>query len=106
MKNKGGAPKGSNNSSRGKLWTAAMKKVIASKGKDAKGVSIGLFNLANKMYDMGMEGDISAQKEFLDRFVGKVSQKVETEHTQYVVQIGGQDVDFTPVEKAKEEVRH
>lgn len=102
---KHGAPFGNKNKKSHNLWTAAMKKVIADKGKDEKGVSVALFNLANKMYSMGVEGDIAAQKEFLDRFVGKVSQKVETEHTQYVVQIGGQEVDFTPVE-TREEVRH
>ena len=104
MKKHGGQP-GNKSKKSYNLWNAAMKKVIADKGKDAQGVSIALFKLADKMYSMGLAGDITAQKEFLDRFVGKVSQKVETEHTQYVVQIGGQEVDFAPVE-TREEVRH
>jgi hypothetical protein len=87
-----------------KLFDAAIKKVIADKGKDAKGVSIALFNLAQKQYDMGMDGDIQAQNAFLDRYVGKVKQTVESEHTQYIVQIGGEEVPINPREE--EDVRH
>ena len=102
MQNKGGAPKGSRNHKQGRDWTAAMKKVIAQHGKDEKGKSVGLFNLANKMYEMALDGDIAAQKEFLDRFVGKVKQEIEVESTQYLVQIGGERlierevIDVTP----------
>ena len=89
MSNKGGAPKGNQNLKNASRWNSAMKKVIASKGKDEKGISVGLFNLASKMYEMALEGDIAAQKEFLDRFAGKVTQGVEVESTQYLVMIGG-----------------
>jgi len=99
-----GAPKGNKRGSRGLMWTSAMKKVIFEQGKDKAGISMGLYKLASKMYQMGLEGDIGAQKEFLDRFVGKVTQKVESEHTQFVVQIGGVEVPVEEIKKA--EVRH
>ena len=81
---------------------AAIKKVIASKGKDEKGISIALFNLMNKQYDMALAGDIAAQKEFLDRYAGKVKNTVDVETTQYLVMVGGekmldrQPIDVTP----------
>jgi len=103
VKRKGGAPKGNKRGSRGLMWTSAMKKVIFEQGKDKAGVSLGLYKLASKLYQMGLDGDIGAQKEFLDRFVGKVTQKVESTQTRYVVQIGGVDM---PIDEVREEVRH
>ena len=76
---------------------SAIKKVIASKGKDEKGISIALFKLVDKLYQQALDGDIAAQKEFMDRYAGKVTQRVESEHTQFIVQIGADQVPLKEV---------
>jgi len=107
MANKGGAPKGNQNGKNAARWNSAMKMVVASKGKDEKGISVGLFNLASKMYEMALEGDIAAQKEFLDRFAGKVTQGVEVESTQYLVMVGGDKMlERQPIDVTPEKISH
>lgn len=92
-----GAPLGNKNRSKtAQKLDSAIKKVLASKGKDEKGISVGLFNLVNALYKQAEGGDVGAIKEFLDRYAGKVKNQVETEHTQYIVQIGGENVPINP----------
>lgn len=65
----------------------AIKKVFANR-TDNKGQSIALFNLFNAMYDKACGGDVAAHQVLMDRYAGKVVQKVDVETTQYLVQIG------------------
>jgi len=67
---------------------SAIKKVFASKAEDGKGQSVALFNIFNAIYDKALEGDVAAHQVLMDRYAGKVVQKVDVETTQYLVQIG------------------
>ena len=72
---------------------SAIKKVLANAEKDEAGKSLGLFNLMNALYKQACSGDVAAHKEFMDRYAGKVTQRVEAEHTQFVVQIGNKELE-------------
>lgn len=76
---------------------AAIKKVIAKEGKDPKGTSIALYNLFHGLYKQAIGGDVQAHREFMDRYAGKVTQKVEGDVTHYLVQIGGKELEVKDV---------
>lgn len=67
-----GAPKGNKNSTLDKrMWSSAIKRAIAQRDPDA------LRKLADKLFDMALEGDLQAMKEIGDRLEGKPVQATE-----------------------------
>lgn len=78
---------------------AAIKKVLANADNTEGEKSAGLFKLFNALYKSACEGDVVAHREFMDRYAGKVTQKVEAEFTQYLVQIGSEELQIKEVEE-------
>ena len=74
-----GAPKGNNNARKeNREWANAIRRAVKKRKR--------LGPLADKFLDKCMEGDVSAFKEFGDRFDGKVAQMIhgpgdDGEHT-------------------------
>lgn len=67
-----GAPRGNQNSTRDKrAWTNAIRRAVAQRDGDA------LRKLADKLFDMALEGDLQAMKEIGDRLEGKPVQATE-----------------------------
>jgi hypothetical protein len=74
MANPRGAPVGNKNAAKGKAWADAIKRALGRRGPDAfKAID----DLADKLLDLGMAGDLSALKELGDRLDGKSVQQVE-----------------------------
>jgi hypothetical protein len=66
----GGAPLGSRNASKQKLWEDSIRRaVLADDGKRLRAI-------AEKLLDLAAEGDIAAMKEIGDRLDGKAVQGV------------------------------
>jgi hypothetical protein len=68
--NKGGAPKGNQNATKGRLWNEAIRKVLAEGDKQA------LVRVARKLVNAAEEGDIQAIRELGDRLDGKPNQSI------------------------------
>lgn len=70
-----GAPKGNTNGKKNnRLWSEAIRRAVARRGKGQEG---GLNKLADRFLDKVLEGDMTAIKEFGDRYEGKVPQAIE-----------------------------
>ncbi len=65
-----GAPKGSRNAAKGKIWSEALRRALL---KDRKRMD----RLALALLDKAESGDIPALKEVGDRIEGKVAQSIE-----------------------------
>jgi hypothetical protein len=74
MANKVGAPVGNNNGQKNRIWTLAIQKALEQRSKGDQMKS--LIELANKLIDNCLEGDMTALKEFGDRMEGKPQQSV------------------------------
>lgn len=62
------APQGNQNAAKAKVWSDAVRKVGIRRGA--------LESLANKLWDMALEGDMQAIKEVGDRIEGKPAQAI------------------------------
>ena len=71
---KAGAPLGNKNGAGKREWSEAIRRAVARRGKGKEG---GLNHLADKLLDKVEEGDMTAIKEFGDRYEGKVPQAIE-----------------------------
>ena len=69
------APKGNQNAAKGKQWAAAIERALSNRSR-AEG-KVMLDEVANKLIDLCMEGDLSAIKELGDRLDGKAKQQIE-----------------------------
>ena len=69
-----GAPKGNKNAVKNREWSDAIRRAVARRSKGKNG---GLNRLADKLLDKVEEGDMTAIKEFGDRYEGKVPQAIE-----------------------------
>lgn len=68
----GGAPIGNKNASKGRPWTDAIQRALTKRSKlDQKEA---LDELAMKLIDLGLAGDLDALKELGNRLEGKVAQ--------------------------------
>jgi hypothetical protein len=66
----GGAPKGNNNAGKAKIWTAAIERALAKRGKKG-GIAAALEELAEKFLAQCDKGDLAAFRELGDRMQGK-----------------------------------
>lgn len=72
-----GAPKGSRNAAKTadkRAWSEAIRMAVARRNKGRPGT---LRDLADTLIDKVLEGDMTAIKEFGDRYEGKVPQAIE-----------------------------
>lgn len=69
-----GAPVGNKNAANARLWRAAIEKAVNRRIADGR--IQGLEDLADKLIDGVLAGDMSALKEFGDRYDGKPAQTV------------------------------
>ncbi len=83
----GGAPRGNQNAVKNKHWGEALNRaLLADDGKKLR-------QLADKLIDAAMNGDVQALKEIGDRIDGKPSQ--ELQHTcDLIVQISSTDANL------------
>ena len=73
---KPGAPKGSKNHTKTtRAWSDAIRMAVARKEKEGKPGA--LRDLADVLIEKVMEGDMTAIREFGDRYEGKVPQAIE-----------------------------
>ena len=70
-----GAPVGNQNAAKAKRWQAAIEAAVARRVSDGR--LKGLEDLADKLIDAVLVGDLSALKEFGDRYDGKPTQQTE-----------------------------
>ena len=68
--NRGGAPKGNSNATKGRLWNEAIRKVLAEGDKQS------LVRVARKLVNAAEDGDIQAIRELGDRLDGKSTQPI------------------------------
>lgn len=71
---KSGAPLGNDNATKARPWSDAIRRAVAR--LDNTGDGSGLNRLAEKLLDKVQEGDMTAIKEFGDRYEGKVHQTI------------------------------
>lgn len=78
-KSKAGAPKGNNNAGKGMPWRDAINAAMLKHEKYGGSVerATTLREIATKLIDMALEGDMSAIKELGDRVEGKAKQTVD-----------------------------
>lgn len=72
---KSGAPLGNDNATKARPWSDAIRRAVAR--LDNTGDGSGLNRLAEKLLDKVQEGDMTAIKEFGDRYEGKVPNVIE-----------------------------
>ena len=82
---RGGQP-GNNNAGKGKPWRDAINRALETRTKSRIDGKRELDELANKLIDLALAGDMTAMKEFGDRVEGKPAQAI----------IGG-DADDPPI---------
>jgi hypothetical protein len=70
-----GAPVGNQNAAQGKLWNAAIRRALGKPSR-VEG-KVALDELAEKLVELAMAGEIAALKEVGDRVDGKPAQSVE-----------------------------
>lgn len=68
------APVGNNNAAKAKVWAAAIERALEKRSRAEQKQIID--ELANKLIDLGLAGDLQALKEFGDRMEGKAAQAV------------------------------
>jgi hypothetical protein len=68
-----GAPVGNRNAAKAKVWSAAIQRALDRRVSE-RGKAID--DLADKLLDLCLEGDLAALKEFGDRMDGKPAQSV------------------------------
>lgn len=72
---KRGAPLGNTNGTKpNRAWSDAIRMAVARK---KKGDNVTIRDLADALIDKCLSGDVSALKEFGDRYEGKVPQAIE-----------------------------
>lgn len=69
-----GAPAGNRNAANAKRWKAAIEAAVNRRIADGR--IKGLEDLADKLIDAVMAGDLAAVKEFGDRYDGKPAQTI------------------------------
>jgi hypothetical protein len=70
------APKGNKNAAKAKVWSAAIERALdRRKPVDARIKAID--ELADKLLDLGFDGDLSALQELGNRLEGKPAQSLE-----------------------------
>ena len=74
---KRGAQPGNNNATKGAMWSDAIRAALIRRQKTGKPGEIR--DLADKLIDKALEGDMSALKEFGDRMEGKAIQPISGE---------------------------
>jgi hypothetical protein len=91
---RGGAPKGNQNSARGRVWRDAINRVLERRSRAQRVAELEL--LAEKLIDKCHEGDIQALREFGDRIEGKPAQIVtgDPEGAPVQIVIGRVDADL------------
>ncbi len=76
-----GAPKGNQNSAKGRLWRDAVNRALAKKGReiggDGSAIDRGLNVVAEKFIEACANGEAWALKDLGDRLDGKPAQAVE-----------------------------
>lgn len=70
------APKGNRNAAKAKVWSAAVERALDRRVPADKRIKA-IDELADKLLDLCMDGDLNALKELGDRLEGKVQQRVE-----------------------------
>jgi hypothetical protein len=67
------APVGNRNAAKAKVWSAAIHRALDRRVSER---GVGIDDLADKLIDLCLDGDLSALKEFGDRIEGKPAQAV------------------------------
>ncbi len=62
------APTGNRNAAKAKVWSAAIERALERRVSERKAA---IDELADKLIDMALDGDLAALKEFGDRIEGK-----------------------------------
>ena len=93
----GGAPKGNNNAGSGTEWREAIRAVTLQYAKGDIKRKMALRKVAETLLEKALAGDMTAIKEFGDRFDGKPGQALELS--------GGVDVRSFPLEYVKPKPR-
>lgn len=71
----GGAPKGNTNATKGKPFAQAIERALQKRSRTDQ--AKGLEEVANRLIDLAIEGDMPAIKELADRVDGKSKQATE-----------------------------
>ena len=79
------APKGNQNARKGRIWTEAVKRATARKFNGD--LNHGLDQLAERLIEAVLRGDLSAIKEYGDRVEGKCVQPISGSDDDPPVQI-------------------
>lgn len=69
-----GAPLNNQNAAKGRMWNAAIQKALRKRSKSEQMEA--LQEIADKLLDRAMDGDITALKELGDRLDGKSHQTI------------------------------
>lgn len=67
------APVGNKNAAKAKVWSAAIERALERRANERMPA---INELADKLIDMALSGDLGALKEFGDRIEGKAAQAV------------------------------
>lgn len=70
------APKGNRNAAKAKIWSAAIERAL-DRRKPANERIKAIDDLADKLLDLGFEGNLSALQEIGSRLEGKPAQAIE-----------------------------
>ncbi len=73
-----GAPAGNQNARRPQIWRAAIERALERRIPRDQKMKV-IDELADRLIDMGYEGDLGALKELGDRLEGKVAQPISGE---------------------------
>jgi len=76
----GGAPTGNTNATKGKPWREAINHALKSHPRCKTDQAQALRDIATKLIDKALEGDLNAMKELGDRIEGKPQQSIDMTH--------------------------
>jgi len=91
-----GAPEGNNNAGKNKPWREAINHALKTHPRCKTDQAQALRDIATKLIDKALEGDLNAMKELGDRIEGKPQQTIDMTH----------DIGSKTLDELKNELRN